>query len=152
MKELVLQETVKFDFSVGDLLAAYMWDHMKDKECKQISKKDNHIQYEIITELPPIVQAAFGKSISMVENANITNDGFVSETTGVMPGCSFTANMNFWGDNSTSSSVKMEIGLIWNDGVSDFVKQPTKSFIVSKVRNWSKSLPKSFNEYKQNKE
>ena len=149
MNEVVLQETANYQFSISDLLAAYMWNHMKDKDCTQVSKKDNHIQYQIVTELPPIVQAAFGKSISMLEDAEITNEGFVSHTTGIMPGCSFTANMTFYGDN-VASNLRMEVNLKWNDGISEFIKQPTKSFIVSKVRDWSKDLYKSFEEYKQN--
>tara|TARA_Y100000748_G_scaffold304222_1_gene312863 strand:+ start:10041 stop:10493 length:453 start_codon:yes stop_codon:yes gene_type:complete len=145
----VFEETFVYDFGIEDCLNAFMWSHMKMPNCTQSDKSDENIIFYITKSLPSIVESIFGSTIKITEQANITETGFVSVSKGSLPGSEFKSVMNFEKINDTSA-LNITVDIAWNEGISEFVKEAIKSFVITEIKTWRKSLPLHLEDMKKN--
>ncbi len=145
----IFEEKFVYDFEIEDCLNAFMWSHMKMPNCTQSDKSDQNIIFYITKSLPPIVESIFGSTIKITEQANITENGFVSVSTGKLPGSEFKSVMNFEKVNN-QSTLSITVDIAWNEGIAEFVKEAIKSFVITEIKTWQKSLPSHLEDMKRN--
>jgi hypothetical protein len=145
--ETVFESNYNYKFDVKDCLGAYMWSHMKDENCVLKSKDGSRVVFEINKKLPPIVESVFGKTISLREEANLRQDGFVSEARGQFPGTEFRSFMTFIPNTESGTLLRISIQLNWNADLSHLIKDAIKKFIVLELQNWCNDLPMHHKEF-----
>ena len=146
--EGILDRVWNYDFPINDALQAYMWSHQTDPSCKQVSRQAKEVKFERVEELPGIIQPAFGKAITMNEDATMTTMGFDTAIHGDLPGADFNATMQFSGLGPQSTQANVIVTVAWKEGVADFVKQAIRIFITSRVSTWCDDLAGQLQKYK----
>lgn len=149
MAEVVLDKAWAYPFPINDALQAYIWSHQTDPKVTQLDHQARQVSFERVEELPVVIQAAFGKAITMREEATMTDMGFNTKINGDLPGAEFAAQMTFAGAARQETTANVAVTITWKSGVADFVKQAIRAFITTRVSSWCDSLGTHLDSYKR---
>jgi hypothetical protein len=142
---VMISDQYTLQFPLKETLNVFLWIHMTDETCRQTSKQDTEVQYEIRKKLPEILHTVVGAEAVIRETVRLHANGFVSETSGTWPNASFRSLITYTAKDDTTTNVKVDIETTTHV-TSEFIRKCVRGFITEQALTWHKTLVSSHSE------
>lgn len=139
---VLISDQYALQFPLKETLQVFLWIHMTDETCRQVSKQDSEVKYEIRKKLPEILHPVIGPEAVIRETVRLRANGFVSETSGTWPGASFRSMITYTAKDDNTTSVKVDIETITRT-TNEFIRECIRGFIHEQAVSWHRTLVSS---------